>query len=178
MTRREIRETIFQLLFMEKLNKSGDGSGNEDIYLGEMKEGLLEDEGSIEPGSMTESDEAYIRRKTAAVTDKIPFIDGILNSTSRGWKTTRMSSSDLCVLRLAVYEILFDEDIPTGVAINEAVDIARKYGGEDSGSFVNGILGTVASKADELRSDAENRQDASSKADGPGPDAGNRPDGE
>jgi N utilization substance protein B len=57
-----------------------------------------------------------------------------------------MSRVDLSVLRLAVYEIRYDEDVPVKVAINEAVEIAKKFGGEDSGSFVNGILGKIAGK--------------------------------
>ena len=56
-----------------------------------------------------------------------------------------MNRVDLTALRLAVYEMKFDEDIPTGVAINEAVELAKRFGGEDSGSFVNGILGKIAS---------------------------------
>ena len=72
-------------------------------------------------------------------------IDQILNDYSRGWKTTRMSRVDLTALRLAVYEMKFDEDVPVGVAINEAVELAKMFGGEDSGSFVNGILGKIAS---------------------------------
>ena len=56
-----------------------------------------------------------------------------------------MNRVDLTALRLAVYEMRFDDDVPVGVAINEAVELAKKFGGEDSGSFVNGVLGKIAS---------------------------------
>ena len=71
-------------------------------------------------------------------------IDSMLNESAKGWKTARMSKGDLTVLRLAVYEMKWDEDIPEGVAINEAVELAKRFGGENSSSFVNGILGKLA----------------------------------
>ena len=76
-------------------------------------------------------------------------IDAQLNSASRGWKTKRMSRVDLAALRLAVYEMEYDEDVPTGVAINEAVELAKRFGGDASGSFVNGVLGKIASEKEE-----------------------------
>ena len=65
------------------------------------------------------------------------------SAVTRGWKTARMGKVDLTLLRLAVYEIKFEDDIPTGVAINEAVELAKKYGTDDSSSFVNGILAKI-----------------------------------
>ena len=61
-----------------------------------------------------------------------------------GWKTQRMGKVDLTIIRLALYEILYDEDIPTGVAINEAVELAKRYGTDESPSFVNGVLAKLA----------------------------------
>ena len=75
-------------------------------------------------------------------------IDALLNETSKGWKTKRMSRVDLTALRLAVYELKFDKNVPTGVAINEAVELAKNFGGDTSGSFVNGILGKIAKDED------------------------------
>ena len=66
--------------------------------------------------------------------------DTQINEKSTGWKTTRMGKVDLTIIRLAVYEILFEDDIPNKVAINEAVELAKAYGRDDSSSFVNGIL--------------------------------------
>ena len=75
-------------------------------------------------------------------------IDRMLNETSEGWKTSRMGKVDLAILRLAVYEMFFDEDVPVSVAINEAVELGKRFGTDDSSSFINGILGKLAKKAD------------------------------
>lgn len=91
-----------------------------------------------------DKDKEYIKNKYEAITRKISEIDGILNTKITGWKTTRMNKVDLTILRLASYEILWDEDIPTSVAINEAVELAKKFGGKDSSSFVNGVLAKIA----------------------------------
>ena len=71
-------------------------------------------------------------------------IDRLLNDISKGWKTSRMNKVDLTILRLAVYEMKWDDNVPEGVAINEAVELAKKFGGSSSSSFVNGVLGKVA----------------------------------
>ena len=68
----------------------------------------------------------------------------MINAVTKGWKTGRMGKVDLTLLRLAVYEIKFEEEIPTGVAINEAVELAKKYGTDGSFSFINGILAKIA----------------------------------
>lgn len=141
MTRREIRETIFRLLFMEQFADTAEMEEKVNLYLEELKDGLMDD---FRVKEVTFGDETYIREKVAAIAEKTPEIDEILNRTSKGWKTSRMGRAELSVLRLGVYEVLFDEEIPTGVAINEAVELAKKYGGDGAGSFVNGILGKVA----------------------------------
>ena len=86
----------------------------------------------------------YIRGKYEAVVSRLPEIDALLNENAKGWKTCRMNKVDLTILRLAVYEMKWDDDIPDGVAINEAVELAKRFGGESSSSFVNGILGKLA----------------------------------
>ena len=91
-----------------------------------------------------DKDREYIQAKYEAVAARVPEIDSMLNEIAKGWKTSRMSKVDLTVLRLAVYEMKWDEDIPEGVAINEAVELAKRFGGENSSSFVNGILGKLA----------------------------------
>lgn len=90
-----------------------------------------------------------MKKKYAHVREHLEDIDAQLNSASRGWKTKRMSRVDLAALRLAVYEMEYDEDVPTGVAINEAVELAKRFGGDASGSFVNGVLGKIASEKEE-----------------------------
>ena len=91
-----------------------------------------------------EQDKDYIQRKYEAVASCVEEIDGLLNDAAKGWKTSRMSKVDLTILRLAVYEMKWDDDVPEGVAINEAVELAKRFGGDSSSSFVNGILGKLA----------------------------------
>ena len=79
--------------------------------------------------------------KTALQIDEI---DAMINEHTTGWKTGRMNKVDLTILRLAVYEMKWDEEVPTGVAINEAVNLAKKYSSEDGASFVNGVLAKLA----------------------------------
>lgn len=98
-------------------------------------------------------DQEYMSQKYRHVLEKLDEIDVLLNETSRGWKTKRMSRVDLTALRLAVYELKYDKDVPTGVAINEAVELAKRFGGESSGSFVNGILGKIANSESEEKTE-------------------------
>ena len=92
----------------------------------------------------TEEDRAYIEKKFADIEARLGEIDAFIEEISESWKPGRMNRVDLNILRLALYEMLYDEDIPTGVAINEAVELAKLYGGAESGSFTNGLLGKAA----------------------------------
>lgn len=131
MMRSELREHVFKMLFQIEFNDAEDMPERLKNYFE-----LLED--------AADKDREYIQKKYEAVIAKMPEIDSLLNENAKGWKTTRMNKVDLSVLRLAVYEMKWDEDIPEGVAINEAVELAKRFGGENSGSFVNGILGKLA----------------------------------
>ena len=91
-----------------------------------------------------QKDLEYITGKFEQVLARREEIDTLLNEASEGWKTRRMNRVDLSVLRLAVYEMNYDPDVPLSVAINEAVELAKRFGGESSGSFVNGLLGRLA----------------------------------
>ena len=77
----------------------------------------------------------------------------MITASANGWDPARMNKVDLAILRLAVYELKYDKDVPTGVAINEAVELAKRFGGETSGSFVNGILGKIANSESEEKSE-------------------------
>ncbi len=132
MGRREQREHIFQLLFLAEFNDTQEMPKQQELYL-EGQENLKV------------KDRLYIQDKFAKIAERISQLDQVLNAVSRGWKTTRMGKVDLAILRLASYEIIYDEDVPAGVAINEAVELAKKFGGDDSASFINGVLGKVAS---------------------------------
>lgn len=131
MRRREQREHIFKLLFMREFNSEDEMNEQLSLYFDSL-------------GELSEEDQEYMRSKYNHVLEHLDEIDELLNQTSHGWKTKRMSRVDLTALRLAVYELKFDQDVPVGVAINEAVELAKRFGGEASGSFVNGILGKIA----------------------------------
>lgn len=141
MRRREQREHIFKLLFMKEFNTSEEMGEQLTFYFDGIEE-------------LPEQDHAYMQEKYQNVIAHLEEIDALLNETSKGWKTKRMNRVDLTALRLAVYELEFDSDVPTGVAINEAVELAKIFGGEASGSFVNGILGRIA-RGDTLESNQE-----------------------
>ena len=132
MRRRELREQIFKLLFRIEFNSKEEMQEQIKLFFEE------------EENQADVSDTAYITEKFRKVYDKLDEIDTALNEKVEGWNTGRMGKVDLTVLRLAVYEILFDEQIPTGVAINEAVELAKKFGQDTSSSFVNGVLAKFA----------------------------------
>jgi len=99
---------------------------------------------STENGLPTE----YCRGLVLGVEQHQPRIDRLIENTSENWTLSRMPLVDRNILRLAVYEMLYrDEDVPDSVAINEAVEMAKVYGGEDSSKFINGILGRIADAA-------------------------------
>ena len=131
MVRSKLREHVFKMLFQIEFNDAEDMFERLRNYFE-----LLED--------AADKDREYIQAKYEAVAARVPEIDSMLNEIAKGWKTSRMSKVDLTVLRLAVYEMKWDEDIPEGVAVNEAVELAKRFGGENSSSFVNGILGKLA----------------------------------
>lgn len=131
MSRRELREQIFKLLFRVEFNSLEDMSEQERMFFEE------EDAAKGE-------DADYISDKYHKIEQKLPEIDEQLNERAEGWNTARMGKVDLTILRLAVYEIHYDETVPTGVAINEAVELAKKFGQDASSGFVNGILAKFA----------------------------------
>ena len=133
MIRTELREHIFKMLFQIEFNDPADMPDHLKYYFE-----MLDD--------AAEKDKKYIQGKYEAVVSHVPEIDELLNENAKGWKTGRMNKVDLTILRLAVYEMKWDEDIPDGVAINEAVELAKRFGGDSSSSFVNGILGKLASR--------------------------------
>lgn len=133
MSRTELREHIFRLLFRVEFNTKEEMEDQEREYPGEY--------GITDP---TEREEMLAKYR--AVSSKTAEIDKLLNDVTEKWKTSRMSRVDLTILRLAVYEMLWDDDIPEKVAINEAVELAKKYSGGAGPSFVNGVLAKVAGR--------------------------------
>ena len=142
MTRRELREHCFKMLFCA------------DFYQAEEKEEQLkqyfqapEDETSPEGVNeilhrveLKEADEEVLLKRAEGIMVKVPELDEKIDEVAKGWKTRRMGKVELAILRLAVYEMKYDEEVPEKVAINEAVELAKKFGGSDAPAFVNGIL--------------------------------------
>jgi N utilization substance protein B len=136
MGRHELREQVFRLLFRVEFHSAPEMEEQKELFLVDI------------PAEDTEyaSDEkcgAYVVERCGKIQDKLAEIDKMINDNTEGWDTARMGKVELTVLRLGVYEICFDEDIPDSVAINEAVEIAKKYGQEASGGFVNAILAKI-----------------------------------
>lgn len=136
MGRHEQREQVFMLLFRVEFHTPEEMPRQERLF--------FEDNETV----TREKDAAYIETKEKAVRKKISEIDQIIDKNTEGWDTTRMGKVELTILRLAVYEMLFDEDVPKGVAIDEAVEIAKKFGQDNSGGFVNAILAKISKLGD------------------------------
>ncbi|CCZ05100.1 transcription antitermination factor NusB [Bovifimicola ammoniilytica] len=128
MTRRELRTYAFKLLYRSFFY-------NEDEMTEQEKLFFEDPEMEIDVFDME-----YVQRRVEDVIAKIPEIDAVIDSKAEKWKTDRINYVDLTILRLAYYEIKYDDDIPMAVAINEAVELAKIYGGDESSSFVNGVL--------------------------------------
>ncbi|MDE6663615.1 MAG: transcription antitermination factor NusB [Lachnospiraceae bacterium] len=131
MSRRELREQIFKLLFRIEFNSLEEMPEQEKLF--------FEDDCAADT-----EDTEYISSKYQSIVDKLEAIDNMLNEKAENWDTARMGKVDLTILRLAVYEMTYDDEVPTGVAINEAVELAKKFGQDASSGFVNGILAKFA----------------------------------
>ncbi len=130
MTRHEARELAFVLIF-EK-------SFQEDVTIVELIENALELE--VFPTN------AFAENLAKKVYSNLEEIDTLINENLVGWSAKRISKVSRAIMRLAVCELLYSENMPVGVAINEAVEIAKKYGTADDASYVNGVLGSIAKK--------------------------------
>ncbi len=138
MGRREQREQIFKLLFRQEFHSLQEMDQQVRLF--------FEDE---EVSGISEKDMNYITEKYQKIRELVPKLDQYLDEKVEGWNTARMGKVELTVLRLAVYEMLHDEDVPEGVAINEAVEIAKTYGQEGSGAFVNAVLAKFVKQGDQ-----------------------------
>lgn len=135
MGRREQREQIFKLLFRVEFNELEEMPQQRDLFLDEIKLPVEED-----GLAAREKDISYIAEKYGRIQEKLSEIDRLINEKTEGWSLGRMGKVEVTLLRLGVYEILFDQDVPDSVAINEAVELAKRYGQDNSGSFVNAVL--------------------------------------
>ena len=132
MKRSELREQVFQLLFRVEFNTPEEMREQMDLFI---------ETNDIE---MSEKDVTFVKERYESIAEKLPEIDKLINEVTTGWDTGRIGKVELAILRLAVYEIKFDDSIPTGVAINEAVELSKKFGQDGASSFVNGVLAKLA----------------------------------
>ena len=131
MKRSELREHIFKLLFGVEFREDADFTEQTGTYVREIE-------------GADEKEQEYIQTKVQRIADRIQEIDELINTHTKRWKTSRMNKVDLTILRLAVYEMKWDDSVPVGVAINEAVELAKKYSSDDGPAFVNGVLAKLA----------------------------------
>ena len=125
--RREAREAVFSLLFETEFKS---GEAREDIFALSCENREIEEN-------------AYIRTVYFGVCEHIEELDSFIGKYAKGWKTERISRVSRSVLRLAIFEMLYLEDVPAGVSINEAVELCKKFDEESARPFVNGILNSV-----------------------------------
>ncbi len=129
MGRRASRESAMKLLYQLEVQKDDREQQIEAV---------------LDEGEFSDNDKQYINEVVEGVSGNLEYIDRLIENHSKGWKINRISKVDLSILRLSIYEISFRKDIPFNVSINEAVELAKKYSGEEAGAFINGILGKVS----------------------------------
>ena len=134
MNRKSLREQIFKLLFRTEFNDPAEMEQQAQFFF---------DSGDM---TVTEKDREYIIGKCRSILDNVDEIDRLLDEKLEGWTVSRLPKVELAILRLGTYEILHDDTVPTGVAINEAVELGKKFGEDGSGAFINGVLAGITGK--------------------------------
>ena len=141
MTRRELREHCFKMLFSVDFYTTGEeAKAQMQQYFQSPEEDDTAEDGSLQ------------------VVHKIEEIDAKIDEVAAGWKTKRMGKVELTILRLAVYEMLYDDTIPEKVSVNEAVELAKKFGGNESPAFVNGVLAKFIPKEEKKEESKEDQE--------------------
>lgn len=127
MTRREYRKHVFMMLFRAEFHNV-DELNEQDVICVEDGEEL------------TKEEQEEIKERVRNIVEKIPYLDEKINANTKGWTTSRFGKVELSIIRLALYEIEFDDTIPQKVSINEAIELAKEFSGDNSYAFVNGVL--------------------------------------
>ncbi|MFI3171609.1 MAG: transcription antitermination factor NusB [Eubacteriales bacterium] len=127
MTRSELREHTFKVVFGKAFDIGVERDEQISRYFQNEEE-------------INEKDKEFIENRCKLIEEKLEEIDAMLSERTTGWKINRMNKVDLAILRLACFEMKHDESIPVGVAINEAVELAKKYSSDEGPTFVNGVL--------------------------------------
>ncbi|MNC33919.1 transcription antitermination factor NusB [Paenibacillus ihuae] len=148
MKRRLAREIIVQSLYQMEMN---------DVDSAEAVEMLIAEAADENETEHVITDEielkAYVVQHVNGVWEHKAAIDDMLEHYLKGWQMSRLSRVDRQILRLATFEMVFADDVPAKVAVNEAIDLAKHFGTEDSGKFVNGVLGKMIQEVDTLKGD-------------------------
>ena len=126
MTRREFREHTAILTFVFEFYTEDEWKEQFEAY--------------ADYAEIKEEDRENLWKRVLAVEEKKAEIDSFIDGASKKWRISRISKTDLMLLRVAVYEIKFDAEIPDKVSVNEAVELAKIYGGDESPAFINGVL--------------------------------------
>jgi N utilization substance protein B len=113
-------------------------------YYDFLDEGSAEDYGFEKLARPKGKDAEYIDRAFWGVFERVAELDGVIENFLRDWTITRINKVDLALMRLSIYEMLCEKDVPLGAAVNEAVELAKEYGVDESSSFINGVLGNVS----------------------------------
>ncbi len=143
MGRRETRENAMKLLYQIQIQKA-------DI---QEQIGMFIEENGID----NETDKEYLLDVVNGVLEKSAELDELIARHAKDWSVQRMPKVDLAIMRLSCYEMIYRDDIPVNVSINEAVELAKRYSGDQSKTFVNGVLGKIYT---EIKGNSENEPEA------------------
>ena len=136
MTRRQIRENLYKMLFQVEFHDKDSLKNQMNIYLEDLE-------------GANEKDRKELTDKFNELVENLEKIDAKIEEMADGWKVNRIAKSELTILRLGIYELLYVEDVPNKVAINEAVELAKSYGADKASGFINGILASVVKEISE-----------------------------
>ena len=129
MSRKIARDAAMRMLYAYELT-------------GELNQDMIQE--TIEPAALDAEDMKYLKQVTEGAVEQRASMDTLIEQNAVGWRLSRIGKVDLSILRLAIYEMLCREDVPESVAINEAVELAKKYSEPKSKQFINGILGSIS----------------------------------
>ena len=130
MLRSQVREEIFKILFRVPFTKSAEMEEQIEISLEELE-------------GKSEENRKYINNKVHAVLEHMKEIDDKIENCCEGWNIGRIGKAEITIMRIGVYEIMMEEEVPDSVAINEAVELSKIYCDEDAKGFINAVLGKV-----------------------------------
>ncbi len=138
MSRSKLREKVFQFLFRVEFNSKEELEEQAGWYFADEEQQTLSDK-----------EKKQILDKVLAIVEHLDQIDGAIDEKAKGWDSKRVGKVELAIMRLAIYEMLYDDTIPQSVSINEAVELAKKYAQEGSYGFINGVLANFVTKESE-----------------------------